>query len=158
MVIRIELQAAEAERALTLLLASMDDLTPVMQEVGEFLLASTERRYDEGVSPEGVPWAPKSPVTLARYARGLDAVDTRPLFKSGTMRRTLAYEAGPSSTAIGSNAIQAAVMQFGAAKGTLGPRSPWGDIPARPYLGLSEEDHAGVVGIVEEWMARLLED
>lgn len=155
--IRIELKADEVDAALTLLVASMSDLTPVMQEIGDFLLASTEARYDKGVSPDGAAWAPKSPATLARYAKGEDAVDPRPLFKTGTMRRTLSYEAGADSVLIGSNAIQAAMMQFGAAKGALGPTSPWGDIPARPYLGLSESDETGIVRIVEDWLGGLIE-
>jgi len=30
---------------------------------------------------------------------------------------------------------------------------PWGDIPARPFLGLSDEDRSGILDIVSEALA-----
>ena len=74
---------------------------------------------------------------------------------------------GPDHVRVGSNALQAAVMQFGAVKGSTGAyfyttktgkqvdgASPWGNIPARPYLGLSESDKTGIIDIVGEWLQR----
>lgn len=155
--IEIELKEAEVTFALDRLLASLTDLTPVMQEIGEFAVASAEARYDQGIAPDGTAWLAKSINTIAAYEAGDDPVDYRPLFKTGTMRRTMAYEAGPTFMAYGSNRIQAAVMQFGAAKGAFGTASngsslPWGDIPARPFIGLSDADRTGIVDIVEEWL------
>ncbi|MEQ3671482.1 MAG: phage virion morphogenesis protein [Pseudophaeobacter sp.] len=59
----------------------------------------------------------------------------------------------------GSNAIQSAVMQFGAAKGAFGTASngssiPWGNIPARPFIGISEEDETNLALELEEWLER----
>ena len=157
-----EIDEAEALRQLDRLTAALSDLTPAMQDVGEFLLASTEERYDAGVSPDGTPFAPKSPATIERYRRGPDPVDIRPLFKSGTMRRTLHYEADATGVEVGSNAIQAAVMQFGAEKGAFGSTEggtplPFGDIPVRPFIGLSDQDGTGIVAIVEEWLEGAVE-
>ena len=54
------------------------------------------------------------------------------------------------AAAIGSNAVQAAMMHFG------GTRSEhpnlWGDIPARPFLGLSDQDRSNIVEVVHEWL------
>jgi phage gpG-like protein len=52
--------------------------------------------------------------------------------------------------------IYAAVQQFGAAKGAFGRTSrgapiPWGNIPARPFLGISAEDEPLMLEIVAEW-------
>ena len=48
---------------------------------------------------------------------------------------------------------QGNVMQFGAKKGAFGPRTPWGDIPARPYLGLSDFDRVSILGVIERYLA-----
>jgi phage gpG-like protein len=46
-------------------------------------------------------------------------------------------------------------MQFGAAKGSLGSGAPWGNIPARAFLGVSDEDRAKIHETIEEWLAKV---
>ena len=161
--IEIDLKDDELVATLNRLFGVLADKTPVMQDIGDALLASTEDRYDRGVGPDGSAWAPKSPATIARYERGPDRVDLRPLIRTGTMRRTLFTQANADQVEIGSNAIQAAVMQFGAARGAFGAAAngspiPWGAIPARPFLGVSQEDRVTIVEIVEEWLETAAED
>lgn len=142
--------------ALNRLGAGLDDMTPAMQALAELWLVSTQDRVERGEQPDGAPLAPRSPVTLERYAaQGFSF--GRPLNRSGEMRQQLATESGPDFFRIGSNAIQAAVMQFGASKGSSGSTSrggpiPWGDIPARPFLGVSEEDEINFLAELSEWL------
>ena len=73
------------------------------------------------------------------------------------MRNTLYYEADQDSVEYGSNAIQTAVTQFGTAKCAFGKASngasiPWGTIPARPFIGLSDEDQDNIVAELEDWL------
>lgn len=151
--IRIEFNDRAVEAAIADLGALLADLTPVMQEIGEALVASTTDRFKAGVSPEGVPWAPKSPATLAKYARGKDPVDSRPLHgPSLTLSRTIFHQAGSRQVEVGSNRVYAAMMQFGGQKAAF-PHL-WGNIPARPFLGLSEEDRGAILEIVAEWFTR----
>jgi phage gpG-like protein len=68
------------------------------------------------------------------------------------------YQANARSVRVGSPMIHAATMQFGAAQGAFGRTSrggpiPWGNIPARPFLGLSQTDRAGVLEIIAEYLA-----
>lgn len=150
---------AEALAYLGQLQARLADLTPVMQDLGEYLVDSTKRRFASGTAPDGSPWAPNSLTTLARYgglyknAKKAQA-GKRPLI--GETRR-LSTEilalATASSVTVGSPLVYAGVQQFGAAKASLGPRSPWGDVPARPYLGLSATDRGNVLAIVREYLA-----
>ncbi len=159
--ITIELKDAEVSRMLARLAASMSDLTPVMQEIGEQLVFETGQRFNQGVSPEGAAWAPKAETTLEAYSRRGDKVDFRPLFgPSGRLHSTIDYRAGADFVEVGSGAIYAAVMQFGAAKGAFGADSaghpiPWGTIPARPFIGLSEIDRGNIIATVNEWIERL---
>ena len=119
----------------------LDDMTPVMDQIGEYLVMSTKERFKAGVSPEGVKWAPKSATTLARYgARKSNRVDTRPLFgPSGMLSSQIHHEASPTQLEVGSNLVYAAVQQFGAGKGQFGNMvngSPFPGETFRPGLTL----------------------
>lgn len=156
--IRVELDDAEVKAALERLDAGLGDLTPVMQDIGEYLMEATKRRFQAGTGPDGSAWAPTSQTTMdAQAARG-DRPDPRPLIgPSKTLSTTINYQAGPDRVEVGSPAIYSAVHQFGAAKGAFGATArgasiPWGDIPARPFLGIAAEDRAAIVDIVEEWL------
>ncbi|WP_036797495.1 phage virion morphogenesis protein [Leisingera caerulea] len=135
---------------------ALEDPSEAMADIGELLLSSSQDRMQRGENPDGSPFAPRSPATLARYAK-LGLTFGAPLNVSGDMRNHLFYEASKDGVEYGSNAIQSAVMQFGAAKGAFGTASngssiPWGDIPAREFIGISEEDQSNIVLELEEWL------
>ena len=156
--IRTQITEDEITGAFDRLAASLSDLSDVMTDVGELMIRSTERNFASGTDPDGNPWVPRSQATLDAYASRKDTWGAHPLIgPSRTLSTTINYEADATSVAWGSNVIQSAVMQFGAAKGAFGTASngssiPWGDIPARPYLGLSEQDRTDIVAIVEEYL------
>ena len=164
--IESEFNDAAVRLALGRLEAALTDMTPVYQRLGEMLVQSTQDRMQRGEQPDGTSFAPRSAVTLARYAK-LGLSFGAPLNQSGKMRGQIAFDAGADYVEVGSNAIQAAVMQFGAAQGEFGASIgkdklgrdhfhtiPWGDIPARPFIGLSDEDQTNIVAEVEKWLER----
>ena len=68
------------------------------------------------------------------------------------------YTAKADSVTWGTNRKQAAVMQFGAQKGAFGLSDngssiPWGDIPARPFIGVGQEDIDTIVELAEDHLA-----
>ncbi len=156
--ITIEIKDDAIAEALARVAAALTDMRPVMDDMGEYLVRSTKQRFPEGIAPDGTPWAPKSPATIEAYQRRGDPVSFRPLIgPTRALSTTISHEAGSDFVRWGSNRIQAAVMQFGAAKGAFGRMAngspiPWGAIPARPFLGLSEQDRTAVLDIVEEWL------
>lgn len=152
--ITVELETGELERVLGQLSAGLSDNSLLMNELGNYLLASTQDRVQRGEQPDGQPFAPRSQTTIELYARQGKSYGA-PLNQSGRMRQQIAFNYGPDWMEIGSNAIQAAVMQFGADKHSLGPSSPWGDVTARPFLGLSEEDRVQMFDIVVDWLNTL---
>lgn len=160
--IEITFNNDEFSPALQRLAAGLLDMTPVMRDIAEGWLENTKVRMLRGEQPDGEPFAPRSPVTLERYAAMGFRFGPVPLFKSGWMRKQLFYEAGPDSVRIGTNEPQSAVMQFGAKKGASGTNArgqpiPWGDIPARPFLGVSAEDETMIIADLEEWLEGLAE-
>lgn len=147
----------------------LEDLSPLMQEIGEYMVRTTKQLFVEGTTPEGVPWAPKALSTIDAYTKRRDRADPRPLFgPSGVLSSGISYVAGRDSVEWGSSRIYAAVMQFGADQGEFGAfmgkdklgrdhfhHIPWGDIPARPFLGVSDSDREGILAIVAEYIEDL---
>lgn len=150
---------AEALAYLGQLSARLGDLTPVMQDLGEYLISSTKARFASGTAPDGTPWAANSLTTLARYGRmykgsAKAVAGKKPLIgESRRLSGEIHAVTTANSVTVGSSLIYAGVQQFGAAKHSLGPKSPWGDIPARPYLGLSVADRGNVLDILREYLA-----
>lgn len=164
--ITVKINEEEITRALARVSAALTDMTPLMQGIGEFMVESTNQNFRDGTDPDGTPWAPKSPATLEAYRRRGDGQPTRPLIgTSKALSTTINAEPSADRVAWGSNVIQAAVMQFGAEAGEFGARAgldkngreffmpiPWGAIPARPYLGVGDEDTDAIVATIEEYL------
>lgn len=170
-----EMEDAEVEAVLNRVTGVLADTTDMMNEIGDHLAASTEERFPTQKGPDGTPWAPRSATTLKNYARrGLKPGGI--LHLSGQLSGNIFHDYGADWTRIGSPEPYAAVQQFGAAQGQFGaqagrtrpsakrPKSqdyfillPWGNIPARPFLGISEEDRENVRNIVMERLATALQ-
>lgn len=154
----LEFNDREIEALYAAVGSRLEDMTGVTQEIGEALVTSTEARFAQSVDPEGRPWAPKSDATLAKYGvLGGNSLRQPLIGPSRTLSTTIFYEADQDAVMIASNAIQAAVMQFGAQKGEFGPRTPWGDIPARPFLGVSSSDHNMIRETLTDYLQRGIE-
>lgn len=147
----VDLESDQITAGLTRLQAAMGDMTPAMNEIGAYLRDSTEDRFATTMSPAGVEWAARSPVTLARYLEQ-GASFGGVLHKTGEMGGNIKHEYGSDYAEVGSNSVQAAMMQFGGTKAAY--PNLWGDIPARPFLGISDEDETNVLAIMEEYLTR----
>lgn len=153
----LPLAFAELDRRLT-------DLSPITAQIAEFLLETTLARFQQGVAPDGSPWAPKSPSTIAAYQARKQSISYRPLIgptKSLSSATNFATASGQDWARISSRAIQSAVMQLGARKGAFGTNKagrplPWGNIPARPFLGISAKDQASLVTLLEQMLGEPL--
>ena len=136
------------------------DLRPVMRHIGEGLLNSTRERFNTQESPGGSPWAPLSETTLARKRRNQDKI----LTESGDLRRDIVYSVGDDFVEIGSSRIYAGTHQFGASKGEFGSTEvrgrevplPWGDIPDRPFLGLSDDDRRDIADAIFDHLKKAI--
>lgn len=151
--------------ALNRALTRQDDLSDLMQDLGGLMVVRTQDRMTQGKDADGQPFAPRSAATEKRYKK-LGLKFGVPLDQSGELRKSIAYDAAKDQVSWGSNQIQAAVMQFGAEAGAFGARIgknklgrsffmpiPWGNIPARPYLGVGSEDSEAIVEEIEDWLA-----
>lgn len=99
-----------------------DTLHPAWDAIGAALVSGTRRRMREGVSPQGEHWPPSQRVL--RHG-GKTLIDT------GRLWNSLVWHTLPNGVEYGTDVIYAAVHQFG---------WPARRIPARPYLGMTDED------------------
>lgn len=142
--------------ALTELKRLSGDLSGPLKAIGEDLVESTKRRIELGRDLNGRPFAPNSPVTVARKGHN------RPLIDSGTLlHNTIHYDVQGDTLIVGSSSEYAALQQFGQRKGASGKNRrgapiPWGDIPARPFIGLSQEDETYILRTLTEAIEKVL--
>ena len=159
----IQVQLSINDRQVEILLYGIakrvEDATPVMREIGEIVRESVMLNFREGQSPEGDDWEPSK---RAIEEKGKTLID------KAILRNSIHVVAGPSFVSVGTPDKRAATHQFGAARGSFKhmfvnvkshlrkardggipsyvhahkryTRLPWGDIPARPFLGIREED------------------
>jgi phage gpG-like protein len=166
--IEIDVTTDQLRAALGRALATYGDLSPLMDEIGDGMIERTQSNLAAGTSPDGTAFAPRSAVTERAYelADPPKVPVGGPLVLTGDMmNNSIHAEAGADFVTWGSSAPQSAVMQFGAEQGAFGARMgqdkngraffvtlPWGDIPARPFLGIGPEDETAVTEVIEGWM------
>lgn len=128
------------------LLEQSQDLTPALNDIGEYLLETHQQRFIEQQTPDGTPWEPLSPTTLARKRRG-----DRILTEEGNLANNLRYQLTNDGLEFGSNEEYAAMHQFG---GTTSPFSmmPNQEIPAREFLGIADEDEQQILRILSAFL------
>lgn len=151
----VEIKDEAVTAALMRAAAALDNMEPLFLRIGDLLVRSTKDRFDAGVTPDGTKWTPKSKTTLEAYARKNKRVDVRPLFgPTGDLTTQIFSNEGADFVEIGSNRPYAAMMQFGGSKS----RFPhlWGDIPARPFFGISEDDRVNIAGRIADYMEAAL--
>ena len=143
MKIDIKIKDQSALRALNLLVRRGDDLSPAMQAIAGVLADNIEEAFQSEQSPEGSVWSPLSDTTIKRRVK-FSYWPGQKLQQTGRLANSITSSFGRDYAIAGTNVIYAATHQFGAKKGSFGSDRhgrpiPWGDIPARPFLGLSDE-------------------
>ena len=153
---RVEFNYQAASTALRDASEELADMTPVYAEIGDYMVEATKDRFRKGVAPDGTPWAPKSLVTIASYRARGDGNRPDPLIgPSRRLSSEIAKLVSPDSVEIGSSLEYSAAMQNGVRKGAFGRDKrnhpiPWGDIPRRVWLGLSDQDERAIVDIADD--------
>ncbi len=182
--LEVSIDVSSAGKALDDLFKRLGDLTTPLNDIAEYLHQSTSDRFRQQVAPDGSPWAPLAPSTLARKK------GSRILRDKGTLQGTLRHSVSNNELSFGTDRPYGAIHQFGgkiehAARsqqvyfrqgkdGSVGNRfvkksksnfAQWvtrgshdSEIKARPYLGLSSEDDIEIVVIILDYLLELVSE
>lgn len=139
------------------------DMTPTMDRIGMILEASTINRFDTGVDPDGVSWPMSQRVllsggkTLVDRAHGRNSISHNAAPRKVDVGTNLPYMAahqtgfkGPAQVKSHSRRF---TMVFGhpyAGVATVRAHTRQMNLPKRAFLGLSVDDKADVVAVVQE--------
>jgi len=122
------------------LIKRANDLEPVFSDIGEYLIESTQQRFVDEETPDGEPWTPLKEKTI-KYKARKDKI----LTESGSLADTLNYQLNGNELLFGSNLEYAATHQFGRENA---------NIPAREFLGLSNDDEKEILGLISDHLLK----
>jgi phage gpG-like protein len=169
--ITIEVSSRAIDDALERLIAAAgpQGLARAWRGIGEDLVASTKARFVTGTAPDGSRWARNAESTLLKAlgerhyrkdgrinaAGAALLANKRPLVQSGVLADTIAWQLTDDGATleVGTDRF-ADTIKDGAAVHQLGSRD--GRIPARPFLGLSDEDEARIMAVLDEHIDRAI--
>ena len=134
------------QRALHKLQHAGHNLHTPLNVIGLRLVESTKQRFETSTAPDGTHWKPNSPATISRKGAG-----KKPLIgKTGSLMDQISYSVAGGELLVYSTMDYAAMQQFGGTKAEF--NHLWGDIPARPYLGLSGADELMIQHILDNYL------
>jgi phage virion morphogenesis protein len=162
---RIDVDTSPVDALLSQLARKLADLSGPMDAIGLLVTESVRDNFKRGAGPDGAAWKKSR---RAVEQNGQTLVDT------GRLRSSITHQAGEDCVVIGTTLPYAAVHQFGgrtaprvirAKNGkalvfTIGGRTifrravnhPGSIIPARPFLGVRDEDWPEIEAILQSYL------
>jgi phage virion morphogenesis protein len=164
----------EARSALGRAARQVENPRGLYDNIGASLVAFTQRRFEQGVAPDGSAWPP----SLRALAEG-----GKTLIKTARLMQSVTHEADDAGVTVGTNVVYAAIHQLGgtieqgarkqdihfkrkrggrvefakankkatfAQKVDVGPRTI--NMPARPFLGIDHQDEVEIEALAGEWL------
>lgn len=173
--VRMELTGQEAALGdLGAIIARTQNPRGLFENIGLSLVTSTQHRFEESHGPDGSPWPPsvralatggKTLIDSARLMRSISYQASDTGVEIGT---NVVYAAIHQFGGVIHQAPRTAVLHFKTSKRTgasrfakpgkadraqkaaIGARDI--AIPARPFIGLDEDDDREIIRIAEEWL------
>lgn len=172
--VSLKLDADEALGTLAGYVARARNPQGMFANIGASLVTSTQHRFERGIGPDGSPWPP----SIRALATG-----GKTLVKTARLMRSITFNASSSGVEVGTNVVYAAIHQLGgliqqaartavlhfktlrsgqsrfakpgkanrAQKAEIGAHSI--RMPARPFLGLDDDDEREISQIAQDWIA-----
>ena len=135
-------------------IARLENHEPFLRSVGEEILASVQDRFKTETGPDGRRWATLAPRTIESRLKKYGNAPITILRASGQLAGSINYQASGKTLTIGTGPEvedYAAIHQFGGKAGS-GLKS---DIPARPFLGINDENEAEIKIMVSDYLLKV---
>lgn len=124
-----------------------DERKDLLGRIGVEMEAQTKERFATKETPDGGSWADIAESTRSYYQKkfGTKNPGNGILWRQGGLMDSMTSEVNAWSVLVGATKVYAAVHQYG-----------WKErnIIARPYLGLSNDDKADIIGIINGFLDR----
>lgn len=141
------------EQRLAAIRAGLVDLQPLFEKLGDLAETQSKHRIEElKTGPDGVRWPEWSDRYQAAVIRSGNA-SHRQLDKTGDLLDSLTRFADRHGGGVSANLQYAHIHQFG---GKAGMRPGPAAIPARPYLGFSDDNLAEIRAVCNDYLDALL--
>jgi len=166
----VNIDTSQINSLLRRIASRIDDLTPIMRNIGESIRTSVEDNFEAEGRP--VKWQQSARV---RFEGGKTLTDT------ARLRNSISVKADKKSVAVGTNVKYAGTHQFGARRGEFGTitasvkahtrkrggktiavrahqrrvQLPFGNIPKRPFLMVHDEDRREISRMLNDYIQRL---
>lgn len=118
--ITVEASGAQSVlQALAQLTGRLDNIAPLMEDIGQVMERNIQLRFDTKTDPNGQPWAPHKPSTTVAYAKADTNQDGEYrsqgtlLERTGDMRRSTGINAGADFVDVGFGKPYAEYHEFG---------------------------------------------
>ena len=154
--VRITPQTDTVLGALSALALDNDDKYDLLDAIGLTVAENTRLRFLDGVDPDGNPWEPS---VRAKVQGGETLRDT------GVLMNSITHQVGNDFVEVGTNVPYAIPLHFGATIRAVGggylkfniPGVGWVQkrevvLPARPILGINEEDQIEVATLINNFL------
>jgi phage virion morphogenesis protein len=160
--IHLEIKDDAVKTLLSQVARRIGDMTPAMRKIAGIMHDSVEENFAAGGRPK---WKPSQ---RAKEENGQTLQD------SGSLAASIVQEYTHESATVGTNKQYAKVHQFGAKKHSFGTftakvrahdrmgkpvkahtrnvKLPWGDIPARPFMMLQNEDWTEITAALRQYL------
>ena len=137
----------------------------LLETIGDILVSSTVQRFRDGKGPDGATWEPSGraweqglavqarEATKKRKAiRGRKETGKfgKTLVDTGLLRNSITHAVALDGVYVGSNLKYARIHQMGGKTG----KGHSVTMPARPYLGISEEDKKEVQEAIQDFLSQ----
>jgi phage gpG-like protein len=177
MIPNISSNAQEVMREVAKIARGLQNDEPLRQQLGELGVLFTKQRLEQSKDVTGAAFKPLSATTIAQHIAGFGKrnftkggglsksgrerlASRKPLVKSGMLATQIFYNVIPGGVEIGSPMDYSAVQNFGQKKGASGTMKngapiPWGDIPARQFLGIADSDADAYLAASEAYVVSL---
>jgi len=124
-------------------LKRIQNLAPVMKQIGISMVSSTKLRFNQGVDPDRDQWKPRSEAYKKQLARER-RLTNKVLVVTGTLQKSIGYRLeGDRDVNIGTDVEYSTAMNRG---------DPSQNIPARRFLGVSENDRNQIQRIIDKFL------
>lgn len=141
--IQVTINDTQLQQQLSAIASRIDNLTPALRDVGEYMLRRTRKRFDTETAPDGNKWKALKPATIRAKQRRAktgkpyrtNADPTAILKDTFTLRDSITYQLTNGGVAIGTNISYGIYQQ-----------------PKRSFLGLDDADRSEILDIFADYI------